>query len=294
MKIFCTFLLLFLSSICFCQKIYLDKISNVKRKTYTYKKTKNYKLKLDFYKPTKVKDKTPLIIYVHGGGFSEGKRKNKTITNFANNLTERGYAVASVSYRLTMKELGFGCKTKSEDKIKAFNNASEDISYAVKFILENKSKLKINSEKIILVGSSAGAETVLNLAYIYENKILGNDFKFAGVISMAGAVISVDKITSKNAIPTQLFHGTNDVLVPYNIAAHHYCKKTDDGFLKLYGAKAIADKLNLLNASYYLYTKKNGSHSWSERPMKQCINEIIDFLYFDVLKNKKRQTEITI
>ena len=291
MKIYISFLFFFVMQISVGQNIYFDSISKVSTRSYTFKKYEDEKLKLDFYKPRSLKDNFPLIIFVHGGGFSGGKRNDKNIVSFANYMGKRGYAVASVSYRLTMQKLGFGCNTKAKDKIDAFNNASQDISFAVNYIVENKRRFKIDVSKIILIGSSAGAETILHLAYNYDNKILPKGFKFAGIVSMAGATISTKKITSKNAIPTQLFHGTDDKLVPYNIAPHHYCSQDKLGYLTLYGAKAIANKLKELGKPYYLYTIKNGDHSWNGRPIFECKKEILDFLYFDIIKNKGRQTE---
>ncbi|OAD44526.1 alpha/beta hydrolase [Polaribacter atrinae] len=287
------FILLFLNS--FSQERFLEKNTNFSESTYTYQRIKKDKnLKLDFYKPKKRKGKVPLLIYVHGGGFSGGDRKDKAATDFAKEMVQYGYAVASISYRLTMKGIGFGCTTSSVLKIAAFNDVSKDISYAVKYFLKRKNKFKIDTDKIILVGSSAGAEAVLNLAYVYENKILDTNFKFAGIIAMAGATISIDKITTETAIPTQLFHGIQDDLVPYNIASHHYCKKDATGYLPLFGSKAIAEKLKLIKKPFYLYSVKNGDHSWNARPIYQCKNEIIDFLYYDVLKHQNRQVETAI
>lgn len=288
------FFFLFVITICKSQTIYFDSISKVSKRTYTFKKYENKKLKLDFYKPKNLKDNFPLIIFVHGGGFSGGKRDDKDIVNFAEFLVKKGYAVASVSYRLTMQKLGFGCNTKVKDKIDAFYNASQDISFAVNYILKHQRRFKINASKIILVGSSAGAEAILHLAYNYDNKILPIDFKFAGIVSMAGALTSMDNINFKTVIPMQFFHGTDDQLVPYNFAPHHYCNKNDVGYLPLYGAKAIANQLKLLNKSYYLYSIKNGNHSWNGRPLNECKKEILDFLYYDVLSNKNRQIEILI
>lgn len=294
MRFTIVFLFVFILKTNYSQNINLEKINKVTKRTRVYKKTKKDKLKLDFYKPKKIKNKTPLIIYVHGGGFSGGKRNEDNIVDFSNYLAARGYAVASISYRLTMQRLGFGCNTNATDKINAFNSVSEDISYAVSYLLKHKRKYNIDTKKIILVGTSAGAEAILNLAYVYDNKILPKDFKFAGIISMAGAITSLDKININNAIPTQFFHGTKDALVPYNTAPHHYCKETDKGFLLLHGAKAIANKLKDLNKPFYLYTIKDGDHSWSGRPMQENRKEILDFLYFDVLKNKKRQINFTL
>ena len=295
MKYYISFLFLFILKISFSQTVYLDQVTTVSKRTYTYRKTKDKKkLRLDFYKPKKIKGALPLLLYVHGGSFSGGKRNDKNTVRFAHDMAARGYAVASISYRLTMKKLGFGCNTSSEDKVKAFNAASEDISAAVKYLLRKKRKFRLNPRKVILVGSSAGAEAVLNLVYVQPSKTLPIGFKFAGIISMAGAITSLDQITKESAIPTQLFHGTDDLLVPYNNAPHHYCKPNSKGYLMLYGSKAIADKLKLLAQSFYLYTINKGDHSWSGKPMHLCITEIIDFLYYDVLNKKKRQTKITL
>ena len=263
---------------------------DISKKTYTYKKTENgTKLKLDLYTSTKLKNDAPLIIHVHGGGFSGGSRDENHIKEFCTEMAKNGFITASISYRLTMKNYGFGCNTKSSLKIDAFNSASEDISYATKYLIDNKKRFKINNKKIILIGSSAGAEAALNLVYVYNNKILPKDFKYAGVIAMAGAITSLNGIKTKSAIPTQLFHGDKDKLVPFDIAPHHYCDKNSDGYLILYGSKAIANKLKEINASYYLYTIENGNHSWSSKPMYLCKKEIFDFIYNYVLKNSKNK-----
>lgn len=279
----------------FSQEKYLEKGFKFSASTYTYQRIKKEKnLKLDFYKPKKTKGKVPLLIYVHGGGFSGGDKKDKISKDFAIEMAAHGYAVASISYRLTMKGIGFGCTTNAALKKETFNEVSKDISYAVKYLLKRNRKFKIDANTIVLVGSSAGAEAILNLAYVYDNTILDANFKFAGIIAMAGATVSVDKITKETAIPTQLFHGTEDKLVPYNIASHHYCDVNSVGYLNLFGSKAIADKLKSINKPFYLYSIKGGNHSWNSRPIYECKNEIIDFLYYDVLKKKNRQitTEI--
>jgi para-nitrobenzyl esterase len=295
MKLYLFFLFLFSVTFSFSQTLYLEKVSTVSKRTYRYQKTTdNKKMKLDLYRPKKVKGRLPLLIYVHGGGFSGGKRNDKNTVRFAKNMAARGYAVAAISYRLTRKRLGFDCATKSEDKIRAFNEASKDISAAVRYLLNKSSKFRINTNKIVLIGSSAGAEAVLNLVYVYNDKTLPKSFKFAGVISMAGALTSVENITTETAIPTQLFHGTNDQLVPYNIAPHHYCKTNDAGYLLLFGSKAIADKLKQITASYYLYAIDEGDHRWASRPMFQCTKEIVDFLYYDVLHRNDRMIEKTL
>ena len=294
-RVFLSIAFLFISINVISQQLYLDDFIPVDINTYTYHMYDSKdSLEFDFYKPTKVTEPTPLLLYVHGGGFSGGQRDDGNTIQFANQMARRGYAVASISYRLIMKKKGFGCFTEANDKINAFDTAAEDISYAVKHLIENDSLYNIDTSKIVLAGTSAGAEAVLHMAYVYDNSILPKDFKPAGVIGFAGAIISLDKIESSTAIPTMLFHGTNDNLVPYHIAAHYYCKPEDKGYLMLYGSRAIADRLKGLGKSYYLFSVNGGTHSWSGIPLNRCITEVVDFMYHDVLNNARRQTERTI
>lgn len=280
----------------FAQTQYLDSIfSEVTTTTHTFAAHKTDSLQLDYYVANNAQGELPLIVYVHGGGFSGGQRDSEEIVTFATKLAQRGYAVASVSYRLTMKGIGFGCNTKTSKKIAAINSASSDVGIAIRYLLNHSKKFLIDNNKVILVGSSAGAEAVLNLAYVYNDDTLPGDFKFAGVISMAGALTTLDKINYKTAVPTQLFHGTGDILVPYDIAPHHYCNTNSKGFLMLYGSAPIAKRLKGLGSAYYLYSAIGGSHSWASLPLTEGFGDIINFLYHDIIKPKViRQTERTI
>ncbi|SED06418.1 Acetyl esterase/lipase [Tenacibaculum sp. MAR_2009_124] len=293
---FLTILLFNTIKISIAQTLYKTPLySEVNKTTHTYFSKNNKTLQLDYYRAEKSQQLAPLVVYVHGGGFSGGKRDEVEFVNFATKLAKRGYAVASVSYQLTMKGIGFGCNVSADKKVDAINTASNDVNVAVNYILENNGKFKIEPTKIILSGSSAGAETVLNMVYTYKDSVLPPDFSYAGVIGMAGAITSLSNINEHSAIPTQLFHGTGDRLVPYNIAPHHYCTPDSKGYLTLYGSKAIAKRLSGLGTSYYLYTVEGGSHDWASLPITQCFDEIIDFLFNDIVMEKsKRQTIRTI
>ena len=52
--------------------------------------------RLDLYLPEKIEGLRPLIVCVHGGGWSGGSKEN--VPAFP--LLEKGYAVASINYRL--------------------------------------------------------------------------------------------------------------------------------------------------------------------------------------------------
>lgn len=277
------------------QTKYLNAVyTDIEKTTHTYNKIGKDSLQLDFYKARTSEGIVPLIVFVHGGGFSGGQRDAEGTVEFATRMAKRGYAVASISYQLLAKKNGFGCNVEATDKINIFDTAADDIVEAVRFILKNDDLFPIDENKVILSGTSAGAEAALHLVYVKENNKLPNRFQFAGVMSFAGAVIATNNITDETAIPTLLFHGTNDNLVPYHISAHHFCNPSDKGYLMLYGSRPIADKLKGLGKSYFLFSILGGTHSWANLPMNRSISEISDFLFHDVINGSKRQTERTI
>ncbi len=242
-------------------------------------------------------DPKPLLVYVHGGGFSGGTRDSQRNLDFCQYFAEKGWVTATISYHLTRKGKGFGCDVPIQDKIKTFDISARNTHQAVKYLIDNPDKYPIDPGKIVLAGSSAGAEAVMQAAYWQDTKegILDDDFQYAGVISMAGAILDIGWITHATAIPTQLFHGTCDPLVPYDKASHHYCKPEHEGFMMLYGAKAISDQLESLNKSFYVVTDCNGGHEWAGKPMsKNYIHMVEDFLITDIINQTLRQTKVVL
>lgn len=273
----------------------------VKATTYTYFTKPEEALKVDVYEPTKdTAPQRPLLLYVHGGGFAGGKRDEDRHTQFCKIMAQKGYVAATMDYTLVMKGKSFSCDQAAPNKIETFRLTGLDISRAVRYFINQKEVFRIDTTKIVLLGSSAGAEAVLHAAYWNgcrknnEEVILSDAFQYGGVISMAGAIVSLDFIRAKSAIPTQLFHGTCDNLVPYGAAPHHYCAVGDPGYLVLYGAYAIAEQLRNLGKPFYLVTGCQGRHEWNDKPLFEYVPEITNFVYQDILQNKQRQIHLVI
>jgi acetyl esterase/lipase len=266
--------------------------------TFTYASKDGQSLDLDVYSPAldNVKNR-PLMIYVHGGGFSGGTRNERGIQEFCKKLARNGYVATSITYRLTRKgtATAFGCDCPAVDKLNTFNSAVEDIQDATFFLIKNRDKFGIDPQKIILSGSSAGAEAVLNAAYQppYCYGLESGPVSYAGVVSMAGAIPDTAKIYKESAVPSLLFHGTCDNLVPYATAPHHYCNEDRPGYLILHGAFTIAEKLKKIGTPYWLYTYCNSAHEIAGHPMSANFNEIIDFCYSYVV-NKGTEQRTTV
>lgn len=281
------------------QERYKNEITDsVRVETYTYAFKDGKSLDLDVYFPA-FDNQTlrPLIFYVHGGGFSGGKRNEPGIQTFCKKLARHGYVVSSITYRLTRQgtATAFGCDCPAIDKLNTFNEAVEDVQDATFFMIKNRDKMGIDPQKIILSGSSAGAEAVLNAAYQppYCYGLDSGPVSYAGVISMAGAVPDTSRIFKESAIPSLLFHGTCDNLVPYASAPHHYCKKSEPGYLILHGSYTVAEKLKKLGTPFWLYTYCNAAHEIAGKPMSANFNEIVDFCYSYVV-NKGTEQKTTI
>lgn len=270
-------------------------------RTFIYEETVDDTLGLDIYQAAGDAEKDrPFLLYVHGGGFAGGSRDEEGIRRFARQLARRGYVVGSMSYRLTMKGKSFHCDQPAPNKIRTFQLAVEDIRKATGFLIDHRDSLGIHPDRIVLAGSSAGAEAVLHAAYWRDKDLLKASprlperFRYAGVISMAGAIVDVELINRKTAIPTQLFHGTCDPLVPYATAPHHYCRKKDPGYLMLDGGQRIAEHLRLEGLPYFLVTACNGGHEWAGKPMAENVEDIVDFLYRDVMRGEFRQVHLVV
>ena len=259
---------------------------DIKTATYTY--TVGYEL--DLY--LAVDDTTtarPLIIYVHGGGFRSGKRNEPNLVEFAHRLARYGYVIASIAYPLPQKDRGFGCDIPQTEKAAAVELVGQYINYSRDYLLNNAEHFKINRDKVVLIGSSAGAESVLHA--VYWDACATNSYSppYAGLVSMAGAIMDVNWIQQNNAIPMLLFHGTCDELVPYGSAPHHYCDPDQPGYWFLHGGHSIAKRAEELRQGYFLYTDCGGGHEWHDKAFIHAFQEIVDFLHHDVMLRKKRQ-----
>lgn len=255
-------------------------------------------LKLDVYTPKQIKntDKLPVLLWMHGGGFSGGARNNVKETKLMEFISKKGYIGVSISYRLLLQgsETGFGCYCPKDVKLEIFKQAAIDYLDAAKFIFENSSDFQIDTDKIIAGGSSAGAESILNAVYLKSFFIKDHerykDVRFAGVLSLAGALVNVDYITAGNMLPTALFHGTDDKLVPIGTAPHHYCNPNNPGYLVLDGSQTITEKLDALGSAYYFHKVIGGGHEQSSITLNQ-LNNVLKFFDKAVFNSEVIQTK---
>ncbi|KAA5540732.1 alpha/beta hydrolase [Roseiconus nitratireducens] len=103
-----------------------------------YAKIGDRSLRLDLYRPRSGQDKTPLIVWVHGGAWRSGSKKSVPVKHWL----EHDFTIASVDYRLS-----------GEAKFPA---QIHDIKAAIRFLRSRADDFGIDSERVAVAGSSAG------------------------------------------------------------------------------------------------------------------------------------------
>ncbi len=204
----------------------------------------------DLYEPAgDTKTKRPLIIWMHGGGFSFGSKDAKGIKLWGETFAKRGYVCAAINYKLGSTFSLLSAKALK----KSTYYAVQDARAAVTFFKNNAVKYGIDPDKIILAGNSAGGIIALITAYTNNAELAkkanltsqDNDdvsvsitkTHVAGVINFWGGVFKIEWL--KNAkIPIVSVYGSEDGLVHPGV---------HDGF---YGSLAVhneADRLHIPN-----------------------------------------------
>ncbi|MCV9934160.1 alpha/beta hydrolase fold domain-containing protein [Flavobacterium sp. LS1R47] len=267
-------------------------------KTLTYFENDSTKLELDLYLPLKKSDKKiPLVIFAHGGGFSGGDRFGEK--DFANSLAKNGIAVASISYTLYMKGKDFGCNSTLPEKIKTIQIGVSDMWQATSFMIKNKNAYNIDASKIFIAGISAGAEIAFHATFwdysimnLYSNN-LPSGFTYKGLIGGSGAIMNVDLITSKNAIPMLLSHGSEDPTVPYATGSHRSCPTNSEGFMTLSGSYAVYNRVSSLKKNIELITSCGAGHEFCGYLFGKEPDYVLDFIN-NVIAKRKFESHIII
>jgi pectinesterase len=107
-----------------------------------YRTPGNRELHLDIYKPlTSTAEKLPCILCIHGGGWASGNKS--LLAPLAQELAGHGYLAATVEYRLSPEA--------------RYPAGVIDVKSAIKWIKRNAASFDIDTNRIAVLGTSAGA-----------------------------------------------------------------------------------------------------------------------------------------
>ena len=266
--------------------------------TYMFAERDTCKLFMDIYEPEKGTTKfvtgreKPTVIFMFGGGFVGGSRDDKDCMPLFNAMLREGLRVVAIDYRLGLK----GQKNVGLGNVDAIDNAIhiavEDLFSATGFIIDNAAELGIDTENIVLMGSSAGAISILQAEYEICNgnrctQVLPEGFNYKGVVSLAGAILSRNGALkyAKTPCPMLLFHGTADKVVNY--------KQTKFFKIGWYGSNTIASVCRKNGYNHCIYRYEGARHEIADSGLEN-LPAIMEFLEVNVSDGIARSIDATV
>jgi acetyl esterase/lipase len=241
--------------------------------------------KMDIYLPAnRDTSNTKTIVFIHGGSWSSGDKSefNEAITAIRSSIPD--FAMININYRLAVNSSS------------RFPTQLNDIQSALNFIESKRQEYKINTNKICLVGASAGAH--LAMLHAYKNNSAGKikavvdlfgpaDLKdlynnhpipaqarpvlvnFLGATPANNATLyeqaSPINFVTAQSVPTQIFHGGNDFVVP------------------IAQSNALKAKLQANNVKVEMTVYPSEGHGWYGTSLLDTYAKTIKFIKENVL-----------
>lgn len=144
-------------------------------KDIEYGNADGHALLLDLYLPKDARKPVPGLIFVHGGGWKGGNRRD--YLPYTIRFAERGYAAATISYRLVKDATFPGCV--------------QDAKCAVRWMRAKGGEYGIDPDNIAILGGSAGGYLSMMVGYTPEVAPLGGAGGHEEVSSRVQAVVNL-------------------------------------------------------------------------------------------------------
>ncbi|WP_281963516.1 alpha/beta hydrolase [Acinetobacter johnsonii] len=144
------------------------------RKGYSVQENVAYGLRarhrLDLFRTQTPRKHRPLIVFVHGGAWMHGDKKDYRFIGEA--FAKEGFDVAVINYHLAPEHI--------------FPASIDDLSLALNYLNVHQLKYQISTEKVVLMGHSAGAFNVMSALYHPQPYEIQCRSQITAIIGLAG------------------------------------------------------------------------------------------------------------
>jgi len=144
------------------------------RKGYSVQENVAYGLRarhrLDLSRTQTPREHRPLIVFVHGGAWMHGDKKDYRFIGEA--FAKEGFDVAVINYHLAPEHI--------------FPASIDDLSLALNYLNVHQLKYQISTEKVVLMGHSAGAFNVMSALYHPKPYEIQCRSQITAIIGLAG------------------------------------------------------------------------------------------------------------
>lgn len=250
-------------------------------------------LKLDLATPGDGDGPFPVMVFLHGGGWRAGSRKE--FTNTLGVIARRGYVAVTVGYRLVPET--------------AFPGPIEDCKAAVRWLRANAAKYKIDPDHIGVVGFSAGGHLACLLGVTTKEDGLegkGNNPEQSSAVQAVVSFFGPTDLTVKNwsddlemqvlapfiggafADKPDLYKKASPIsYVRKGAPPFLFFHGTEDKLVGLRHSKVLAEKLQAVGGAAKVVEMEGEGHGWGGDKIKQSFVQMQQF--FD--KHLKRKKE---
>lgn len=229
-------------------------------------------LTMDVYRPKQVNGAAPVVVYIHGGGWTGGDKSDGVGIVFREELSRRGYIFVSINYRLAPKY--------------TFPAPIEDVKCAVRHLRANAEHYGLDPQRIGVIGGSAGG----HLAALLGASDLQPGWDVGEYLDQSSRVQAVVVLYGPADLTRMLADSPRSYVLGVFGASNHqdpilakfspvtYITPDDPPFLILHGDQ---DRVVLLEQSEILYEKlldqqvparlivvKNAGHSFQSNEGK--------------------------
>jgi para-nitrobenzyl esterase len=249
----------------------------------------------------------PLIIFVHGGSFVSGSKTAGIQDEIAQDFAKKGYVTACINYRLQRTflpdldpVLEFANKGEWYEAItRGFQDIKAAIRFMKKEVAENGNPYGIDTNNVILYGSSAGAIAVLHAVYLTDLNDTDPVFKAAverlgglegesgspgygsvntvrAIVPCSGALTERRWIGNRKDVDMIAFHHNTDPTVPFGYG----CFVTAACHLgRFYGSNPLSQEAKALNVISELHFIDAIGHPADDDQPQLVNTEMTRFLY---------------
>jgi acetyl esterase/lipase len=242
---------------------------------------------LDIYLPANAKEKLPLVILIHGGGwlvndkYADINYMKKTVAE----IVSSGFALASIDYRFSTQAV--------------FPAQIQDCNRAVSFLYDNADKYGLDKNRFAVMGFSAGGHLASLLGLSKNNSVKtffmpgsSTSFQIKGVVDFYGpAELILFPGADDEKSPEAILIGAAPITRPDLAKAASpvtYVDKTDPPFLIIHGEKdnmvspkqsrLLSSWLTLAGVKNEVIIVKDAPHYGPMFDVDEIRNKVMDFL----------------
>jgi len=241
-------------------------------------------LLLDLAMPKTGNGPFPVVVFLHGGGWSEGNRQE--MNHFIEGVAGLGYVGVTVAYRLVPAA--------------RFPAQLEDCKAAVRWLRANAAKYRINPKRIGVVGFSAGGHLASMLGVTGKNDGLEGAGGNPDQSSRVQAVVSFFGLTdfSTRDWPRDLENGVIEPFLGGSFANHAdeyrraspitYVTSDAPPFLFFHGSedklvpvdqsKRLGEKLRNAGVFAEVNVLEGEGHGFTDATNQKAMRRMLDFL----------------